>query len=281
MKKKIIKILESIEKLDRRIIFIFIVGAIALPLIFPLNIDFSVTPPVQSFYDEIQSLPEGSKVLLACDYDPGSMPELWPMNLAVVRQLCKKNLKIISIQLWATGSPLAEAAFNQVAVSEFNKKYGVDFVNLGFKEGREIVMVSLGESIPITFPTDYHGNRVEDLPIMKDVKNYKDLDIIINISGGLPGTKEWILQVVSRFHIKLVSGCTAVSAPEFYPYLQSGQLVGLLGGMKGAAEYEKLVGETGLGRRGMDSQSVSHIVVFLFILIGNIAYFSTRKKKKR
>ncbi|MGB2697598.1 MAG: hypothetical protein WBD28_07045, partial [Candidatus Zixiibacteriota bacterium] len=102
-----------------------------------------------------------------------------------------------------------------------------------------------------------------------------------NISGGLPGTKEWILQVVTRFHIPLVSGCTAVVAPEFYPYLQSGQLKGLLGGMKGAAEYEKLVGKIGLGRRGMDSQSVSHIVVFLFILIGNIAYFATRKGKKK
>jgi len=236
---------------------------------------------VEGFYEAIEKLPPGSKVLVSCDYDPGSMPELWPMNLAAMRQLCQKNLKIISIQLWATGSPLAEAAFNQVAVGEFNKEYGVDFVNLGFKEGREVVMVSLGNNIPSTFPTDYHGNKVEDLPIMEGVKNYDDLAMIINISGGLPGTKEWILQVVTRFHIKLASGCTAVSAPEFYPYLQSGQLSGLLGGMKGAAEYEKLVGKIGLGRRGMDSQSISHLVIFVFILIGNIAYFSTRKKKKR
>ena len=280
MRDKIVKILEYLDKLDRRIIFVFIAAAVAVPLLIPLNIDFSVTAPVRGFYDTIQSLPEGSKVLLTCDYDPGSMPELWPMNLAVVRQMCQKNLKIISIQLWPAGSPLAEAAFNEVAVEEFNRKYGVDYVNLGFKEGREVVMVSMGTSIPTTFPTDYHGNKVEDFPIMQGVENYEDLALIANISGGLPGTKEWILQVVSRFHIRLVSGCTAVSAPEFYPYLQSGQLKGLLGGMKGAAEYEKLVGKSGLGRRGMDSQSVSHIVVFLFILIGNLAYFTTRKKKK-
>lgn len=281
MKDKIVKILEYLDKLDRRIIFIFIAAAVAFPLLFPLNIDFSVTPPVRGFYDTIQSVPEGSKVLLSCDYDPGSLPELWPMHVAAVRQLCQRNIKIVCTQLWPAGSPLAEEAFNQVAVGEFNKEYGVDFVNLGFKEGREVVMVSMGTSIPKTFPTDYHGNRVEDLPIMEGVENYEDLDLIVNISGGLPGTKEWILQVVSRFHIPLVSGCTAVVAPEFYPYLQSGQLQGLLGGMKGAAEYEKLVGKTGLGRRGMDSQSISHIIVFLFILIGNIAYFTTRKKKKK
>lgn len=280
MKEKIVKTLEYLERLDRRIIFVFIAAAVAFPLLFPLNIEFSVTPPVRGFYETIQALPDGCKILLSCDYDPGSLPELWPMHVSAVRQLCQKNIKIVCTQLWPAGSPLAEEAFNQVAVDEFNKEYGVDFVNLGFKEGREVVMVSMGTSIPKTFPTDYYGNKVEDLHIMEGVENYEDLDLIVNISGGLPGTKEWILQVVSRFHIPLVSGCTAVVAPEFYPYLQSGQLSGLLGGMKGAAEYEKLVGKIGLGRRGMDSQSVSHIVVFLFILIGNIAYFATRKRKK-
>jgi hypothetical protein len=115
---------------------------------------------------------------------------------------------------------------------------------------------------------------------MQGVNSFKDVGMIVNISGGMPGTKEWVLQVQSRFHVKLASGCTAVSAPEFYPYFQSGQLVGLLGGMKGAAEYEKLVNRPGFGRRGMDSQSVSHLIVFLFILIGNIAFFVLKAKKK-
>lgn len=267
---------EKLEKLDRRIIFVFVAVALILPLFVPLNIKFSATPPVQSFYDAIESLSPGSKVLLSVDYDPGSMPELWPMHVAAVRQLCRKDIKIISSQLWATGSPLAERAFNEVAVGEFHKKYGEDFVNLGFKEGREVVMVSMGNSIPQTFPSDYHGNKTRDLPIMQGVRNFSDLAMIVNISGGLPGTKEWILQVQSRFHIKLISGCTAVSAPEFYPYLQSGQLSGLLGGMKGAAEYEQLTGTVGLGKRGMDSQSVAHLVIFFFILVGNIAYFSLK-----
>jgi hypothetical protein len=50
--------------------------------------------------------------------------------------------------------------------------------------------------------------------------------------------------------------------------------------MKGAAEYEKLLGRPGTAQRGMDAQSVSHIVVFLFIFIGNVAYFAVKGKKK-
>jgi hypothetical protein len=275
------KILEKLERLDRRIIFTFIFLSIAIPLLLPVNLDFSVTPPVQSFYDAIEELPPGSKVLVSCDYDPGSMPELFPMNVAVFHHLLSRDLKVITMQLWATGTLLAELAMAEVLEDFPHKEYGKDWVNLGFKEGREVVMVSMGTNIPKTFPSDSRGNKVEDLPIMQGVNTYDDIALFMNVSGGLPGTKEWVLQVQSRYHVKLGSGCTAVSAPEFYPYVQSGQLVGLLGGMKGAAEYEKLVQRPGTAQRGMDAQSVSHIVVFLFILIGNIAYFSVKGAKKR
>lgn len=275
------KLLEKLERLDRRIIFIFIGLSVAIPLIFPVYTDFSVTAPVEGFYNAIEDLPPGSKVLVSCDYDPGSMPELYPMNVAVFYHLLSRGHKVISMQLWATGTLLADRAMNEVLEELPDKKYGEDWINLGFKEGREVVMVSMGTNIPKTFPTDSRGNKLEELPVMQGVNTFDDVALLMNISGGLPGTKEWVLQVQSRYHVKLGSGCTAVSAPEFYPYVQSGQLVGLLGGMKGAAEYEKLVGRLGTAQRGMDAQSVSHVVVFLFILIGNIAYFSVKGAKKR
>ncbi len=281
MKEIIKKILVKLEALDRRIIFVFIFLSIAIPLLFPIYMYFSVTPPVKSFYDAIESLPPGSKVLVSCDYDPGSMPELFPMNVAAFYHLLSRDLKVITIQLWATGTLLAERAMSEVLEDFPDKKYGVDWVDLGFKEGREVVMVSMGTNIPKTFPNDLHGTKVEDIPVMEGVHTFDDVAMLVNISGGLPGTKEWVLQVQSRYHVKLGSGCTAVSAPEFYPYVQSGQLVGLLGGMKGAAEYEKLVQRPGTAQRGMDAQSVSHMIVFLFILIGNVAYFSTRGMKKK
>ena len=273
------KLFEHISKLDRRIIFIFVALAIILPLMFPLNIKFTVTAPVQGFYDAIEKIPEGSKVLFPCDYEPGSRPELYPMTVAALDQMFKKNLKVIALTLWPAGSPIVEEALTKVAKDEFKKEYGIDYVNLGFKEGREVVMVSMGSSIPNTFPTDYRGTKVSDIPIMQGVINFSDVKLIVNISGGYPGTKEWVQQVQARYKISLVSGCTAVSAPEYYPYYQSGQLLGLLGGMRGAAEYEKLVGRSGLGIRGMDAQSMAHLIIFFFIILGNLAYFSLKKKR--
>ena len=67
-------------------------------------------------------------------------------------------------------------------------------------------------------------------------------------------------------------------APDLYPFLQSGQMKGLLGGLAGAAEYEALVGAPGLGTTGMQPQSVTHLIIILFILVGNTVYFITRRR---
>ena len=86
-------------------------------------------------------------------------------------------------------------------------------------------------------------------------------------------------QAQGRFHIRMVSGSTAVQSPEIYPYLQSGQVLGLLGGMAGAAEYEKTTGVLGPATKGMDAQSSAHVFIMFMILLGNAIYFSRRGAK--
>lgn len=268
------------ERFDRRYIFLVIFVIVLFPLLVPLRLPIRVSKEVMGAYSAIDKIPPGSKIYFACDYDPGSMPELHPMTIAILNHLFAHDVKVIGGCLWPGAAPLLEDAFNKVAVQKYGKKYGVDFVNLGYKEGREVVMVSLGRSIPATFPDDYYGTPVSKLPVMDGVHSLSDLTMIVNISAGYPGTKEWVQQVQSRYHMMIASGCTAVSAPEYYPYYQSGQLVGLLGGLAGAAEYEKLVGVAGTATRGMDAQSLGHLAIIVFIVLGNVFYLYLKKKGK-
>jgi len=69
------------------------------------------------------------------------------------------------------------------------------------------------------------------------------------------------------------SGTTSVQVNEVIPYVQTGQLIGLLAGMPGAAEYEKLINSPGIAIQGMAAQSFAHIVIVLFIIFGNLAFF--------
>lgn len=272
-------ILDRLERVDRRWVFLLMGIAVILPFVRPIGVTIKPSPPARGFHEAIESLPEGSTIYLAADLDPGSQAELLPMLEAFARQACRKHLDVVIACLWPAAPPLVEEIFNEIAVGEYGWAYGENFVHLGFKEGREAVMVMVAQRIAAAYPKDYYGTDLAELPLMQRIGGLADVDLLVSISAGYPGTKEWVQQVRSRYDIQMVSGCTAVSAPEYYPYVQSGQLAGLLGGLAGAAEYETLNGTVGLASRGMVSQSFGHAAVALFILAGNALHFATRRRR--
>ncbi|OQX91357.1 MAG: hypothetical protein B6D57_00095 [Candidatus Coatesbacteria bacterium 4484_99] len=271
-------LLDKFLKMDRRYIFFLVALGVIIPLIVPIGLPVDITKPVKDVYDAIDSLPEGSYVIISLDYDPATIPELDPMAYAILRHCFRKNLKVITMTLLPAGPGVAEMATKTCAKLE-NKKYGEDYVFLGYKVGVSAVILGIGEDIRIPFPQDYYGTSIDDLPMMKGYKNYDDTEIVITISGtNVPAS--WVAYAHQRYHVNVASGVTAVMAADFYPYLQTGQMVGLIGGLKGAAEYEKLVGVPGKAFVGMDAQSIIHSLIIILIIIGNIAYFIVRKSKK-
>jgi hypothetical protein len=268
-----------LARLDRRWIFLATGLLVLLPLVRPLLLPLSVTPPTRDYFRAVERLPEGSAVLMSCDYDPGTLPEMVPMTKSTLRHLFRKQCKVVVTVLWNGGPGVVNRALREVAEDEFHLRYGEDYVNLGYKAGNEGVMVLMGQGFANAFPTDYHGNRSADLPLLQRARDYSGIALVVSLGAGYPGTKEWVQQVQARFHVDMVSGCTAVAAPEYYPYLQSGQLEGLLGGMAGAAEYEALLGRPGPATRGMDAQSLAHLFVALCIVAGNLAHWGPRRQR--
>lgn len=273
---------DRLVAIDRRVIFLFVGLALLVPLFMNVSQKMKISPEVQSLFDAMQALPPGSKVLLACDYDPPSSPELQPMAVTAVKYCFLYRLKMIVIGLWPQGPQQADlairAALKDPEVAKVNPQYGIDYCNLGFQAGNEVVIQKMGSDIPGTFPKDWRGTDVKTLPIMTGIKNFSNIDFIFNLSAGYPGTREWVQLAADRFHAKLVSAATAVQTPEYTPYLGR-QLLGILGGMKGGAEFEALTTYRGKATKFMLAQSLSHLIVVAFIIIGNAAYFASRKKK--
>ncbi|HET9235112.1 MAG TPA: hypothetical protein VFP10_13315, partial [Candidatus Eisenbacteria bacterium] len=233
---------ERIEALDRRWVFLLMFLAMSGPLLIRVVLPLRVSPESRGYYEAIENLEPGDIVFLPSDYDPGGKAELDPMLLATLDHLFRQDVRIVGVSLWPAGPPLLERAFNAIAPAR-NKVYGVDYIHMGFKEGKENVMVQLGKSFRELFPVDYYGTPLDSLPLMHSggvngapIDKLSDTKLLVNISIGYPGTREWVQQVRGRYQMKMVSGCAAVSAPEYFPYVQSGQLSGLLGGLSGAAE---------------------------------------------
>jgi hypothetical protein len=266
-----------LEHLDRRWLFLIVGILVLLPLLRPLSLPLFVSPPVQGFVDAIDHVPDGSTVLMSCDYDPGSRPELVPMTRTALQHLWSRHCKVIVPVLWPGGPGIVDQVLREEA-HKAGKTYGVDYLNLGYKSGNEAVMVLMGQSIVSAFPRDNTGAPTTSFPIMRGIRDYTSFPLLVSISAGYPGTKEYVQQVQGRFHLKMVAGVTAVSAPEYYPYLQSGQLHGLLGGMAGAAEYELARHEKGTATKGMDAQSMAHVFIAICIVLGNVVQYQRSRR---
>jgi len=102
------------------------------------------------------------------------------------------------------------------------------------------MVLGMGDNIATTMNTDAEGRKLESLPIMKGINNYNEMNLAVEFSGSVAGYY-WMYYARPKFGLNVAVGVTAVMAADEYPYLQSGQLIGMLAGLKGAAEYEKLV----------------------------------------
>lgn len=273
-------LIEKLNRLDPRIIYVLIALAVIIPLLKPVYFPIEVSKPVRDVYEKLESLPPGSKVLFSFDFGPSTKPECFPAAVAMLRHCFSKNIKVIAIALWPEGGSMAEEAF-QITAGEYNKTYGVDYINLGYKAGDMAVIQRVVRDIRVTFPKDLTGKPIEEYPVMEGIKNISSFQMVLGLSGGFPGLKEYINIAEAQTDIPFSGAVTAVSAPEFYPYINSGQLTGLLGGMKGAAEYEKIINKAGSAIAGMDAQSISHLLVVILVFFANIFYFLTERKKKK
>ena len=132
--------------------------------------------------------------------------------------------------------------------------------------------------------------------------------LVENTTYGNIGDWFAYVQPLSSPRLKIGYGPTGVMAAEAYPYLDSKQLCGMMPGLKGAADYEKLVDvletkELKAGhiahpeisaekissiqafppaaRKLMFAQSTAHIVIILFILLGNLGLLLSRRLAKK
>lgn len=273
--------IEKLLNIDRRIIFIFVFLGVAIPLLMEFHFPIKPTAAVRSVHEMFEAAAnteDGGVVLFSWDYGPGSEPELQPMALSLLRHCFRRNIKVVAICLWPDAPGLAEEALTTVA-AEYGKEVGVDYAFMGYKPGFTSVLINMGQDFKSTFPKDRWGTAVEDLPLTKGISSLKDFDAVMVLAAG--ATPEmWIAYGQEKFKFPLGAGCTAVMAPDLFPFLQSKQLTGLIGGLAGAAEYETLVSHPGTATVGMRPQSVTHLVLILFIFLGNLMFFLSRRASR-
>ena len=295
-------ILIKLGEIDRRYIFVLIALSVLIPLVKSdwIKMPIKTTQNTQIVFDELSKLKAGDKILVSFEYGASTKPEIHPMAIALLNQMFSKGIKVYIISLWPEGVIMAKDVITNVIDSGiFQLVDGVDYVMFDYKVGGEIVIKNIASDFRGVYMQDINKKSISQIPMMKDIYSVEDFDFVFDLSAGVPGNAEWVQYACDPKNVPLSSGCTSIMVTDAIPYVESGQLKGILAGMPGAAEYENLVYNfmkndlenekivnfenilPGKATSRMSAQSLAHIVMVLFIIVGNISYFLSRKKGNR
>ncbi len=274
--------LQKLNALDRRWIFIGVFVAVAVPFFIPVSFVAEPTPTTLTFDRALgEALNRNQPIVLDVDFGPQTMAEMEPLLQAVLHRVFQSKRPVILLTFMTESAAPLRTVLARMEQT-YQLRYGQDYVFLGYASAYAYTMHGLGTSFGNYFHADDRGTPIEKLPLMKNVHSLRDVSAVVNIaSNSFP--KFWIQYAVTPFDIDFLAGTTAVQAAEYFPFLQTGQLKGLLGGGRAAAEYETLLLRSGVltrrgdATRGLGSQSLALLVILAFIAIGNVGWLAARR----
>ena len=269
---------QRLQQIPRYYIYLLLAAVVSWQILFPIALPILPSRVTQGVYDAIAAVPDDQLILISTDWDASTEAETGPQTEAIIHACFQngKRFAIMNLQP-PMGVKLANDIAERVA-ADYGATYGVDWCNWGYKYGFDNVLIALAKNIPTTIGDDFHGNPVTDLPKMEGVEDIESIGLVVEITGLAGVTEMWIGLIQGVYGTPLASAYTAVMVPGYYPFLDSGQLKGMLNGAKGAAEMEVLVKRPDRASAIMPVQSWAHMLIIALIIIGNLGYVFGRRR---
>ncbi len=152
--------------------------------------------------------------------------------------------------------------------------YGTKFVDMGYVSGGNYLLIAWADDIKRITPTDRYGNRLENLPMMRNINAMKtDIDLMIGLDArGL----ETIFVV--RYNTPVLDMGSTDSAGYLALSYTAGYFKGMIMGQRGGAEYEYLSGIPGRSMAYMQNAMTISVIVIAVLIVGNVQYVLKRRE---
>jgi hypothetical protein len=211
--------------------------------------------------------------LVAFEYTPAMAGELDIVAGAYLQHLSEQNSPVITISQVAAGVPMAERMVEQVGISQH--------LPLGLLPGEATGVRYLGTCMEQSVECDL----IRSQELGSDVGDtLAQVGLIIVLAADRESLVSWIEQVGSQSDVPIVAGVTQAMGPIASPFLASGQLVGNLDGLPGAAAYESQLGNTSGVASDLLSSTILAQWMIILALAGSSIYFglqAVRQKSRR
>jgi hypothetical protein len=268
--------LGRLADIDRRVFYWILFIALMVPFLRPIGFPITISPNTQDLYDGVtgDEVDEGEVWILNFGYGVSAWSECHPAVTVCTKALLREGAKII-----ITGTHTDyELTYNKLlqTVPDFaDKVYGEDYVLLGYMTGGESVVAQLASDLESVFPQDHFQTPYGDIPMLAEIVDHSDIDGVLTSDTGDYGG-HFMTQMQSAYGTKLAEIGIAMNGSTDLPRWQAGNFFGVSVGSRGGAELEQLIGELGEATTAMDSISVSHLLLVLAIILGNIGTIMER-----
>jgi len=265
--------------LFRRLLGSVLVLVIVAPLILGTGsawVSARPRPATQGFADVITSVATGAAVLVLVDYDPGSQDEMNPVASAALAGLLARQARLVVLGLTPEGAALARQVIQSVAPAGY--EYGQHYV-IGYLAGEEAGLVRATTDLAAAIPQDAVSQEPWGNLAVTQGLQVSDFRLVLVIGNDASRMERWIAQLWARSggQPPIVVASSTVAAPLLRPYWDTRQVMGILEGLPGAAEYESTVlGQPGRAAHLLDPLLYAHLAVIAFVLLGNLAFAFTR-----
>lgn len=263
----------GIQDMGEKWVYLLIIIGVIVPTLVPLNMPVAISEPTRAVYNYINALEPGSIVIFAVDLHPVTMPECFGAMMAVMQHIFSlADVRIIATTRGTMGSDILMMGMNTVygGLNVPGKEYGVDYIVMPYIPGGETYVAQLAQDPQSMYTQDYFYNFVEDLPLFQEFQNGADIDLIVEFCHG-PQFYDYLRHFNAAYGTPIAISVVAYIYAEVMPYYATGQFIGYMVGLRGAGEYEKIVGKPGIALQGADALSGSYAWIIAVIIIGNIA----------
>ncbi len=264
---------------QRHVIYTLLIIAVAIPLLRPFGLPLVVSDGVRDSFNIIEGLPNGSTCLMIWDAVASVFMDVGAAGVAFLDQMFRKDMNVIIVTFQENAVGSFPRALEQLKRTDL--VYGEDYIDIGFIAGAEAGLAAVAQDLHTAAPVDRFGTSLAELPITANVHSVADVQLVISMSGGNPGTEGVSRQISPKFEVPIVSACAAGQATRVYVLRASGHIDGVVPGLRGGAEYEQLIHRPAYGASSMDALSMIHLFVVGLIFIGNVIHFSTKRHSEQ
>ena len=266
---------DTIGNADYRIIYIVIMFLTAYPLWFPPGTPMEVGPNVQNYADQIRAMEPGTVVYCTFSGYITMLPDIEPIYMATWKMLFSQpGVKVIIRQSDTDAEIVIGDQMEKIGPLEnYGKVEGEDYVIWPYISMSEASVIAMTEEIRTMFDEDWRGIDFDDIPMMQDIVDFYDIDWYIG-SGPAMAARRFTPYGVKSLCWGTGTGLLPFVPPYYDP--EMGPVYGYVGGASQGGELEKASGFFGDGVKINDAKNLGILGIFLFVLLGNIAYFGER-----